>query len=217
MKSPEYKRKTKKRMGRHFGLTCALDAKGKLSPGIARLRSLLAEGSSLNFETLLGTLTAGDKTIEDSILYCDTYGPFSDPDFLQGFILGLCDEQNYLRKAAREKVQGALLCKRVAEINPLDIPVISREDDIPRKEQARLTRELFANLGLKGISVTTPNYSMASGVHIHVKLGATSSDRKILDRLELFLDVAFPGLVDPKDNDPCSDGYSFQNWWLFYN
>jgi len=50
------------------------------------------------------------------------------------------------------------------------VPVMSRERCIPRKEQARLARELFKCLGLKGISVTTPNYSMAQSVQVRIPL-----------------------------------------------
>jgi hypothetical protein len=37
---------------------------------------------------------------------------------------------------------------------------------MPRKAQAKLARELFRELKLKGISVRTPNYSMASTVEV---------------------------------------------------
>jgi hypothetical protein len=51
-------------------------------------------------------------------------------------------------------------------INEGAIPVMSRDRHIPRKEQAKLARELFKKLGLKGASITAPNYSMASTVDI---------------------------------------------------
>ena len=38
----------------------------------------------------------------------------------------------------------------------------------PRKEQAKAARELFKVLGIKGISVTAPNYSMAQSVHVRI-------------------------------------------------
>lgn len=48
------------------------------------------------------------------------------------------------------------------------VPVMSTDRCIPRKEQARLARELFKRLGVKGISVTTPNYSMAQSVDVRI-------------------------------------------------
>ena len=58
-----------------------------------------------------------------------------------------------------------------AQINAIDlssVPVMSRDRMIERKEQARLARDLFRRLGLRGISVTAPNYSMAQSVHVRV-------------------------------------------------
>jgi len=48
------------------------------------------------------------------------------------------------------------------------VPVVSTDRHISRKEQAKLARELFKKLGIKGLSVTTPNYSMASVVEVKV-------------------------------------------------
>ena len=48
------------------------------------------------------------------------------------------------------------------------VPVMTTDRHIPRKDQAKLARELFKRLGLKGISVTTPNYSMAQSVEVSV-------------------------------------------------
>lgn len=47
-----------------------------------------------------------------------------------------------------------------------NVPVMATDRFIPRKEQAALARKLFKSLGLRGISVTTPNYSMASSVYV---------------------------------------------------
>src|SRR5438067_1486097 len=46
------------------------------------------------------------------------------------------------------------------------IPVLSNDRCMPRTEQAELARSFFKKLGLKGVSVTTPTYSMARTVHI---------------------------------------------------
>lgn len=54
----------------------------------------------------------------------------------------------------------------LAAVDETKIPVMSRDRHIPRKEQAALARKLFKQLGLKGISVTTPNYSMAQSVDV---------------------------------------------------
>ncbi len=53
-------------------------------------------------------------------------------------------------------------------VNEAAVPVVTRDRGIGRKEQARLTRELFKSLGLKGISVTAPSYSMAQGVDVKI-------------------------------------------------
>jgi len=62
-----------------------------------------------------------------------------------------------------EDLQAAL-----ASVKETEIPVMSRDRSIPRKEQAALARKLFKGLGLKGISVTTPNYSMAQSVRVEL-------------------------------------------------
>jgi len=57
---------------------------------------------------------------------------------------------------------------KIEQATHAPIPVMTTDRHIPRKEQARLARELFKKLGLKGISVTTPSYSMASSVDVRV-------------------------------------------------
>lgn len=54
----------------------------------------------------------------------------------------------------------------LAAVDITEIPVMSRDRFIPRKQQAALARQLFRQLGFKGISVTTPTYSMASTVKV---------------------------------------------------
>jgi hypothetical protein len=56
----------------------------------------------------------------------------------------------------------------LAQDEKLIVPVMSVDRFISRKEQARLVRELFKRLGIRGLSVTAPNYSMASTVHINL-------------------------------------------------
>ena len=53
-------------------------------------------------------------------------------------------------------------------VNMACIPVMSTERCIPRKEQAKLARQLFKQLHIKGISVTAPNYSMAQSVDVRL-------------------------------------------------
>lgn len=48
------------------------------------------------------------------------------------------------------------------------VPTICTNRCIPRKQQAALTRQLFKVLGIKGISVRTPNYSMARSVDVRI-------------------------------------------------
>ncbi len=67
-------------------------------------------------------------------------------------------------KSSHEKADQ--LQDALAKVSETEIPVMSRDRHIPRTEQAKLTRELFKRLGLKGISVTTPNYSMAQSVRV---------------------------------------------------
>jgi|GEM_PF-5680063 hypothetical protein len=55
---------------------------------------------------------------------------------------------------------------KLAAVDITEVPVMSRERCIRRKDQAKLARELFKKFGLKGISVTAPNYSMAQSVDV---------------------------------------------------
>ena len=48
------------------------------------------------------------------------------------------------------------------------VPVFLLDRSATRKVQAAAARALFKQLGLKGISVTAPNYSMASMVHVNL-------------------------------------------------
>jgi hypothetical protein len=56
----------------------------------------------------------------------------------------------------------------LAAIDLANVPVLSRDRSIPRKEQAKLARALFRQLGLEGISVTTPTHSMANSVELRL-------------------------------------------------
>ncbi len=56
----------------------------------------------------------------------------------------------------------------LAAIRLENVPVITRDRHIPRKEQAALARQLFKRLGLKGISVTAPRYAQAHSVDVRL-------------------------------------------------
>lgn len=71
-----------------------------------------------------------------------------------------------LANPAAAKVSA--LYAKLATINEASILPVCRDRHIPRKEQATLARKLFKSLGLAGISVTTPNYSMASTVDVAI-------------------------------------------------
>ncbi len=51
-------------------------------------------------------------------------------------------------------------------VSLLAVPVLSLERSAPRKEQAKAARQLFKQLGVPYISVTTPVYSMAQSVDV---------------------------------------------------
>jgi len=57
---------------------------------------------------------------------------------------------------------------QIFSVNLDKVPVMSTDRSIRRKEQAKLCRELFKRLGIKGVSVTAPNYSMAQAVDVKI-------------------------------------------------
>lgn len=69
---------------------------------------------------------------------------------------------------ATRTVNAEVTFAQLAAVNEGSIPVMSRDRMIPRKDQAALARKLFKALGVKGLSITTPNYSMASSVYVSV-------------------------------------------------
>ncbi len=56
----------------------------------------------------------------------------------------------------------------LATVDLAKVPVMSDDRHIERKVQAALARKLFKQLGIPGVSVTTPNYSMASVVDVAI-------------------------------------------------
>ncbi len=69
---------------------------------------------------------------------------------------------------ATQQDKATALHSALSAVQMTSIPTMSSDRSIPRKDQAKLARQLFKRLGLKGISVTTPSYSMAQGVEIMV-------------------------------------------------
>ena len=56
----------------------------------------------------------------------------------------------------------------LAAVDITEIPVMSRDRHIPRKLQSKLARMLLRSLGIKGVSITTPSYSMAQTVDVRI-------------------------------------------------
>ncbi len=67
-----------------------------------------------------------------------------------------------------EHEKACELHRNLEKTQPVMAQVMSTDRGIPRKEQAKLARKLFRSLGLQGISVITPNYSMAQSVHVNL-------------------------------------------------
>lgn len=92
---------------------------------------------------------------------------------------------------------------------------------LPRKQRSQAMRRLFADMGLKGLSVTTPNYSMAHTTDIRVPevdhshpAGVEFADcptcqrrRAAIRRLESIILSAFPDMDDRSDSH--SDHHDF--------
>ena len=123
--------------------------------------------------------------------------------------------------------QTALATALHVALAALDIttaPVMSQDRSLPRKEQAALARKLFRQLGLKGISVTAPNYSMAQSVDVRMPKredyaldaygmvlegdAARLANNEARERLEAVLLSAFPNHEDR--NDTQSDHFDYR-------
>lgn len=89
----------------------------------------------------------------------------------------------------KDHYAAVALADRLKQIDVEQVPAMSEDRGICRKEQARLTRELFKKLGLKGISVTTPMYSMASTVDVRIpkQLGEMRRDSNVHATWEEYL------------------------------
>ena len=120
-----------------------------------------------------------------------------------------------------EHHQAIELHRRLTDIDPATAPVLSTDRCLPRKEQAKLARQLFKRYRLRVKSVRTPRHSMAQSVDITVpKTDYERHDhnarphayppppdacplceqgRDTRERLEKLLDAAFPAHVDKSD------------------
>lgn len=71
-----------------------------------------------------------------------------------------------VRKCIHEIAED--ISSALESIDLSSVPVMSTDRSISRKDQAKLARELFKRLGIKGLSITAPNYSMAQSVEVSV-------------------------------------------------
>jgi len=120
--------------------------------------------------------------------------------------------------AQAETRKAAALHTALAAVDITSIDLVSRDRNIPRKEQAKLARLVFSKLGLKGISVTAPNYSMAQSVHVRLpkrhdftvlredggidwgKDPAAKANQEAASRVGSILLAAFPNSEDRSDS-----------------
>ncbi len=76
-------------------------------------------------------------------------------------------EEEALQRQYAAAIQAFPFWTTLGAVRLDSVPVFHVPRSLPRKEQAALARQLFRRLGLKGVSVTTPNYSMARVVDVH--------------------------------------------------
>lgn len=126
---------------------------------------------------------------------------------------------------AAEQAAALTLHARLAEIDPASVKrdvVLDRS--CPRKELAAAARRLFKSLGLKGISVTAPNYSMAQSVDVSMPKrddyqfdqfgmvvegdAARAANNVAREKLDAILYHAFPSHRDRSDSQ--SDHFDYR-------
>lgn len=106
------------------------------------------------------------------------------------------------------------------------VPVVCTDRGIRRKEQAALARKLFKQLGITGLSVTAPNYSMAHSVEVKIPKRddymmlsldggidflndpTALANRRISEKVEAILGRAFPCHDDRSDSQ--SDYFDYK-------
>lgn len=118
------------------------------------------------------------------------------------------------------------MTEAMEHILAVPLPGLVRADmrQHPRKERAAAIRALFKRLGIKGVSVTAPNYAHAKTVNVDIKrledqptqrVGNASVPHKkcreaeidVARKLEAIILSAFPDLDDR--SDPQSDYYDY--------
>jgi hypothetical protein len=126
---------------------------------------------------------------------------------------------------ATEQTKALTLHARLDQIQESDVKRdVVLERSCPRKELAAAARKLFKSLGLKGISVTAPNYSMAQSVDVSLPKRedyvfdqfrmviegdeARAANNAAHDKIALILYTAFPSHRDRSDTQ--SDHFDYR-------
>ena len=127
------------------------------------------------------------------------------------------------RERQLETVSAKRLHTKLDLIELDEIPVMSNDRSIPRKEQAALARQLVKSLGISEVRFTVPVYSMASSVYVRFPkrydvqdLTASECDARARNwnaeqKIGAILDTAFPNHKDRSDSQ--SDHFDF--CWSF--
>jgi len=94
-----------------------------------------------------------------------------------------------------------MIFEKIMQVELEQVSVMETDRHIPRKLQATRARALFKQLGLKGISVTVPRYSMASSVYVQLPRENETWPERIaaMHKLGQILDRAFPSHDDRSD------------------
>lgn len=118
---------------------------------------------------------------------------------------------NSIESTTEQDTVAALFLEKLEMINLVtlrDISPISYERNGNRVARAREVRKFFKELGIKGCSVTAPNYSMASTIEIrsprfqYVPENPTLNSRntRIRTLLETVLIAAYPNTQNRSDS-----------------
>ena len=114
-----------------------------------------------------------------------------------------------------ETEKALALHSALARVDVATVAVVTTERVGDRKRLAALARGVFSKLGIKGISVTAPNYSMAQSVDVRLPkrsdykmenawdvaadCPARSANNEAHDKVEAILLAAFPGTDNRSD------------------
>lgn len=128
-----------------------------------------------------------------------------------------CFERGLLCWEDEPSHQKALACQQaLAAVDLAGVPVLTTDRHIERKAQAALLRKLLRQLKVPHVSVTAPNYSMASSVDVRLPkredytvaadgcidrdCPAAVANRAAEDTLRSILAIAFPNHDDRSDS-----------------